>query len=197
MRIAGIAVQMTSRRVLPWIGGPSMCSSPGPHPEVQDREADHRRHEHEDRDRGDDQDVPERVDLVGLRRGGGREPVDQQPERDAEHRRDHADDDHLPPIAGAGARRDGVAAPPRALLRAMGAGSYGSGGTDAQAGSARGRTSGSAGPRGGRCDGGSGRGAGGFARGAAAAARSARLRYADGETPWWRRNALANCAGWR
>ena len=27
--IAGIAVQMTSRRVLPWIGGPSSSSSPG------------------------------------------------------------------------------------------------------------------------------------------------------------------------
>ena len=27
--IAGIAVQMTSRRVLPWIGGPSRFSSPG------------------------------------------------------------------------------------------------------------------------------------------------------------------------
>ena len=27
--IAGIAVQMTSRRVLPWIGGPSRSSSPG------------------------------------------------------------------------------------------------------------------------------------------------------------------------
>ena len=27
--IAGIAVQMTSSRVLPWIGGPSMFSSPG------------------------------------------------------------------------------------------------------------------------------------------------------------------------
>ena len=26
---AGIAVQMTSRRVLPWIGGPSRFSSPG------------------------------------------------------------------------------------------------------------------------------------------------------------------------
>ncbi len=29
IRIAGTAVQMTSRRVLPWIGGPSSCSSPG------------------------------------------------------------------------------------------------------------------------------------------------------------------------
>ena len=29
MRSAGIAVQMTSRRVLPWIGGPSRLSSPG------------------------------------------------------------------------------------------------------------------------------------------------------------------------
>jgi hypothetical protein len=28
-RIAGTAVQITSRRVLPWIGGPSSCSSPG------------------------------------------------------------------------------------------------------------------------------------------------------------------------
>ena len=27
--IAGIAVQMTSSRVLPWIGGPSSSSSPG------------------------------------------------------------------------------------------------------------------------------------------------------------------------
>ena len=32
---------------------------------------------------------------------------------------------------------------------------------------------------------------------AAAASKRARLRYADGDTPWWRRNALANCAGWR
>ena len=33
--IAGIAVQMTSRRVLPWIGGPSRFSSPGRIPNFQ------------------------------------------------------------------------------------------------------------------------------------------------------------------
>jgi hypothetical protein len=32
---------------------------------------------------------------------------------------------------------------------------------------------------------------------AAAASKRVRLRYAEGETSWWRRNALANCAGWR
>ena len=68
MRIAGIAVQMTSSRVLPWIGGPSRFSSPG---RIRNSQTENRTttvDEHEDRHRGDDQDVPERVDLVRLRR---------------------------------------------------------------------------------------------------------------------------------
>ena len=68
-RIAGIAVQMISSRVLPWIGGPSSSSSPGPHAPLVDGVEHDRLDEHEDRDGRDDQDVPEGVDRPRLRRG--------------------------------------------------------------------------------------------------------------------------------
>src|SRR3954447_12628342 len=83
--MAGTAVQRTSSLVLPWIGGAGGgCLppvSPGgwrpdrravevllarTHPEVQDREEDHGRHQDEHGHRADDQHVPERVDLLGL-----------------------------------------------------------------------------------------------------------------------------------
>src|SRR3954453_6146076 len=47
--------------------GPVEVLLAGAHPEVEDGEPDHRRHEDEHRHGRDDQDVPERVDLVGLR----------------------------------------------------------------------------------------------------------------------------------
>ena len=49
------------------------------HPELPDAVAGRRLDEHEDRDREDEQDVPERVDGVGLRRRRRREPVDGRP----------------------------------------------------------------------------------------------------------------------
>ena len=58
------AVQTTSSRVLPWIGGPSFSSSPGPHPELPDREQDDGLDQHEDRHRGDQQHVVERPDVA-------------------------------------------------------------------------------------------------------------------------------------
>ena len=61
---AGIAVQMTSRRVLPWIGGPSLSSSPGRMRNFQTQNRTTTIDQHEDRDRGDDQHVVERVDLA-------------------------------------------------------------------------------------------------------------------------------------
>ena len=62
--IAGIAVQMISSRVLPWIGGPSSSSSPG---FIRKRQTQYRTttvDEHEDRHGEDQQDVVERVDLA-------------------------------------------------------------------------------------------------------------------------------------
>ena len=58
MRIAGIAVQMTSSRVLPWIGGPSRFSSPGRIRNSMTEKHDDHRDEHEDRHRGDDRGRP-------------------------------------------------------------------------------------------------------------------------------------------
>ena len=76
--IAGIAVQTTSRRVLPWIGGPSRSSSPGRMRKFTTLNRTMIVTSHEDRDRDDDQDVAERVDRPGLRRRRRREPVDRQ-----------------------------------------------------------------------------------------------------------------------
>ena len=75
-RIAGIAVQTISSVVLPWIGGPSLSSSPGRMRKLHDAVEDDHLDQHEDRHRGDQQDVPQRVDLLRLRGGLEREPVD-------------------------------------------------------------------------------------------------------------------------
>ena len=53
-----------------------------------------RHHEHEDRHRADQQDVVDGVDLVRRARRGVGEPVDQQRDRDADHRGDDAERDH-------------------------------------------------------------------------------------------------------
>ena len=65
----GIAVQKTSRRVLPWIGGPSLSSSPGFMRNCQTEYRITVDDEHEDRDRGDHEHVVEAVGVVRLRRG--------------------------------------------------------------------------------------------------------------------------------
>ena len=85
-RTAGIAVQKTSRRVLPWIGGPSFSSSPGLHAELPDPVQDHRHDEHEDRDRGDHEHVVEAIGVVACVEACGREPVDHVAEPDADRR---------------------------------------------------------------------------------------------------------------
>src|SRR3954471_14548792 len=170
-----------------------------PHAEVEDREADHRRHQHEHRHRRDEQDVPQRVDLVRLRGRGGREPVDRQAERDAQDRRDDADDGHLrrgPPGRAALGRdlRDLGFLLARVLL------SHGGG---ILCEPCDGRQSG-AGPRSDRASEPE-RGVARYVRYAASrvgaasatASKRERLRYVEGETAWWRRNALANWAGWR
>ena len=63
------------------------------HPELDDRDEDDRRHEDEDRDRDDEQDVPERVDLVGLRGACGGNQLIASPSDDPDDRCDDAEDD--------------------------------------------------------------------------------------------------------
>jgi len=73
-RTLGMAVQNTSSRVLPWIGGPSLSSSPG-FMELPDAVEDHGDHQHEDRDRRDHHHVVEAVRVLRLGRGLDREPL--------------------------------------------------------------------------------------------------------------------------
>ena len=92
------------------------------HPELEHREQDDHRDPDEHGDREDDQDVPQRVDLLRLFGGRDGEPVDQQAGGDAERGGDDADADHLLPV-GASMRtlgpRPGALSP---LLKAHGAG---------------------------------------------------------------------------
>ncbi len=67
----------------------------GAHPELPDREQDDGLDEHEDRHRGDQQHVVERVDVARLLGGVGREPGNHQRDRDADRGGDHADHQHL------------------------------------------------------------------------------------------------------
>ena len=111
---------MTSSRVLPWIGGPSMFSWPGRMRNSRSREEHDDGDEHEDRHRGDDQDVPERVDVLGLGGALDREPVDQQPGDDAQRRT------RSTPTQQGHSGRWSSAASPRSMRRA----SYGFAATD-------------------------------------------------------------------
>ena len=63
-------------------------------PEADDGVDRDRHHQHEDRDRADQEDVVERVDLVRGRGARLREPVDPERDRDADQRGEHADPDH-------------------------------------------------------------------------------------------------------
>ena len=121
--IAGIAVQMTSSRVLPWIGGPSVVLLARAHAELPDREEHDRLDEHEDRDR-DDHRTSQSVS-IGLACFGGRRPGTSgsaAPSGDPERRRDDADDQHLRQSA-ARMRALGVAGrAQRPLLEPMGGG---------------------------------------------------------------------------
>ena len=137
---------MISRRVLPWIGGPSLSSSPGLHAELPDAVEHDRLDEHEHGHGRDDQDVPQRVDLLGLARRRDGEPVDQQPERDAEDGRDHADRHHLA-APGRGARETPAvasAAISSSPQNPSAAASYGRGATDGTPGADRGAGAGAA-----------------------------------------------------
>ncbi len=66
-----------------------------PHAELPHAEQDDDRDEHEDRDRGDDQQVPQVVDRLGLGRRLLRKPLDGDAEGDADRRGDRTDDQHL------------------------------------------------------------------------------------------------------
>ncbi len=68
---------------------------PGAHPELPHRVDDDGLDQHEDRHRRDQQHVVERVDVLGLLGGVGREPRDQQANRDQDRASDHAHNGHL------------------------------------------------------------------------------------------------------
>jgi hypothetical protein len=129
-----MAVHQISSFVLPWMGGPSL-SFAGPHAELPDAVEHDRLDEHEDGHGGDDQHVPQAVDLLGLARRLDGEPVDQQAEGDAQDGHDHADRQHLAQLGAALAR-------PLGLLRRhqflssepMGRASYGTRATDGMPG---------------------------------------------------------------
>ena len=92
--IAGIAVQMISSLVLPWIGGPSLSSSPGLMRNFRrSRGRSSRRARRPAPRRSAGRPTACRSSWPGRTPRG--EPVDQQRERDAEDRRDGADQEHL------------------------------------------------------------------------------------------------------
>ena len=75
--------------------GPVLELLSGLHPELPDRIQDDRLDEHEDRHRRDQQDVVERVDAACLLRSVGREPRDDQRDRDQDRCGHDPDHQHL------------------------------------------------------------------------------------------------------
>ena len=86
---------MISSIVLPWIGGPSLCSSPG---RIRNFHTEYSTTTSTSTKTGTEaisEDVVEVVDLLRLRGRLDGEPVDRQRDGDADDRRDRADDQHL------------------------------------------------------------------------------------------------------